>query len=489
MFSRLLSYRNVNILLALIMLAGAAGLVAERRLARPEPPPQFASDEEHFLFGSIGTEATDGIPYWVWLVLPRVFPDHLPRPGGYAALGFLARDGHELPVGLSKVTIGFPRVGINCAACHTARYRRSPDDVPTVVPGAPQAEAGAQQYLRFLFDAASDPRFNASAILAEIARNYELSFVDRLLYRFFVIPRTRSALLAQQTRYAWMKERPDWGRGRIDAINSLKFGLLRQGIDNTVGTADMMPVWNLQAHLGHAFSWDGFNTDLAEVTRVSALASGATAEWIDRDFRAWDNSEPGQASSLRRVQNFMSGLAAPKYPLSIDQALAATGRTVFESTCASCHAPDGARTWTSIPVDEVATDRHRLDSWTEDAARASNDRIEGRGWKFAAFKKTAGYLAKPLEGIWLRGPYLHNGSVPSLMDLLETPERRPARFWRGYDVLDASGVGFIASGPEAERVGTRFDTSLPGNSNEGHLYGTGLPADSKRALLEFLKTL
>ena len=97
--------------------------------------------------------------------------------------------------------------------------------------------------------------------------------------------------------------------------------------------------------------------------------------------------------------------------------------------------------------------------------------------------------AKPLEGIWLRGPYLHNGSVPSLMDLLETPDRRPARFWRGYDVLDASGVGFVASGPEAERAGTRFDTSLPGNSNEGHLYGTGLPADSKRALLEFLKTL
>src|SRR5262245_1924071 len=157
-----LTYRTVNVLLGLIFLAGAAGLVVQRRLARPEPPQQFASDEEHFLFGSIGTEATDGIPYWVWLVLPRVFPDHLPRPGGYASLGFLAKDGHEMPVGMSKVTIGFPRVGINCAACHTARYRRTPDDVPTVVPGAPQPEAGAQQYLRFLFDAASDPRFNSS---------------------------------------------------------------------------------------------------------------------------------------------------------------------------------------------------------------------------------------------------------------------------------------------------------------------------------------
>jgi hypothetical protein len=98
-------------------------------------------------------------------------------------------------------------------------------------------------------------------------------------------------------------------------------------------------------------------------------------------------------------------------------------------------------------------------------------------------------VAKPLDGIWLRGPYLHNGSVPRLLDLLETPDHRPVRFWRGYDVLDANGVGFIASGAEAERVGTRFDTSLPGNGNGGHLYGTDLPADDKRALLEFLKTL
>ena len=47
----------------------------------------FASDEDHFLFGSIGTEASEGVPYWIWLVLPRIFPDLLPGPGGYASLG------------------------------------------------------------------------------------------------------------------------------------------------------------------------------------------------------------------------------------------------------------------------------------------------------------------------------------------------------------------------------------------------------------------
>jgi hypothetical protein len=62
-------------------------------------------------------------------------------------------------------------------------------------------------------------------------------------------------------------------------------------------------------------------------------------------------------------------------------------------------------------------------------------------------------------------------------------------FWRGYDVIDPVKVGFVSDGPEARRVGTRHDTSVPSNSNAGHLYGTALPADAKRALLEYLKTL
>jgi hypothetical protein len=83
---------------------------------------------------------------------------------------------------------------------------------------------------------------------------------------------------------------------------------------------------------------------------------------------------------------------------------------------------------------------------------------------------------------------LHNGSVPTLADLLEPVASRPTRFWRGYDVLDPVKVGFISAGAEAMRAGTRYDTSLPGNSNAGHEYGTTLPPEGKRALLEYLKT-
>jgi cytochrome c peroxidase len=141
-----------------------------------------------------------------------------------------------------------------------------------------------------------------------------------------------------------------------------------------------------------------------------------------------------------------------------------------------------------IPIAEIATDRQRLDAWTADAASAYNALGDGRDWKFSTFRKSEGYVAVPLDGVWLRAPYLHNGSVPTLADLLEPPERRPARFWRGYDVYDPAKVGFVSEGSEAQRIGTSHDTSAPGNSNAGHLFGTQLSAEDKRVLLEFLKT-
>src|SRR5262249_13273255 len=105
------------------------------------------------------------------------------------------------------------------------------------------------------------------------------------------------------------------------------------------------------------------------------------------------------------------------------------------------------------------------------------------------FKTGNGYVSVPLEGLWLRGPYLHNGSVPSLTELLEPVDQRPRLFWRGYDVYDTAKVGFVSNGPDAERRGTEFGVSQPGNSNAGHTYGTNLPPGDKRALVEFMKTL
>ncbi len=88
------------------------------------------------------------------------------------------------------------------------------------------------------------------------------------------------------------------------------------------------------------------------------------------------------------------------------------------------------------PVAELRTDPERVNCFSPALAAKMNTSGAGRPWKFSHFRKTDGYAAMPLDGVWLRAPYLHNGSVPTIRDLLEKPENRPSVFWRGYDVYD-----------------------------------------------------
>ena len=135
-----------------------------------------------------------------------------------------------------------------------------------------------------------------------------------------------------------------------------------------------------------------------------------------------------------------------------------------------------------IPVAEVGTDSHRLDMWTpESSATAYNAYGQGTTGSSRRFRTTGGYVSVPLEGLWLRAPYLHNGSVPSLADLLETPDHRPRRFWRGYDVYDPAKRRLrLRPAPTPNVLGTLLDVAQPGNGNGGHLYGTELSPEDKR---------
>ena len=100
----------------------------------------------------------------------------------------------------------------------------------------------------------------------------------------------------------------------------------------------------------------------------------------------------------------------------------------------------------------------------------------------------------PLEQlVWARSPYLHNGSVPTLRDLLEPAAARPKKWYRGSDILDTGRVGYRSDGFGSAREDLfLYDTSVPGNGNGGHegkSYGTELPAADKDAIVEYMKTL
>ena len=142
-----------------------------------------------------------------------------------------------------------------------------------------------------------------------------------------------------------------------------------------------------------------------------------------------------------------------------------------------------------VPLAEIGTDAGRVDVVTQEGIDATND-LSGRGWSFSGFAKTEGYLSSLLDGIWLRAPYLHNGSVPTLRALLSPAAERPATFYRGNDVYDQTNVGFVSTvNREGDTVYSPFETARQGNGNGGHEYGTDLSADDRDALLEYLKTL
>src|SRR4051794_40031765 len=96
----------------LVLMVISAGLVYWYKFTRDVPQPAWiaASARDNFLYGSTGAERDAGIPYWIWLALPRIFPEYLPYPGGYVALGMTWEEGKEMPAGFAKKTVGYVRV-------------------------------------------------------------------------------------------------------------------------------------------------------------------------------------------------------------------------------------------------------------------------------------------------------------------------------------------------------------------------------------------
>ncbi len=467
----------------LLFVGVIVGYTAWDRLLHAYPATVFDDPDERFKYGSIGAEQDAGIPYWIFYVLPRVFPDKLPGPGGYASFGVAWEPGEELPIGFSKRRIGFDRVANNCAVCHTASYRVKRDAEPVLVPTGPNHTLDLEAFFRFLVDCAKDPRFNADTMMAEINLAADLDWIDRLIYRYLIIPITRKTLIEREAQFEWIyrEDFPEWGRGRDDAMNLTKYFMIRWPMDDSFGPTDMPSVWNLakyRSELGHRMNFAGDSHNAYSVIIDSALGLMGAEPKDQEDF----------LGHIDWLVSYLSSKPAPSYPFAIDEAMAAAGEDIFAANCAQCHASE--RTGTIVALDEIGTDRGRMDTWNEKAAREANAVVDDMGIerKGLVEEPLTGYVAQFLDGIWLRAPYLHNGSVPTLYDLLLPPERRPKAFYRGYNVYDPVKVGFVTVSDEARAAGTLHETRLRANSAQGHDFGTHLSESQRLALLEYLKT-
>ncbi|XHR83403.1 MAG: c-type cytochrome [Gloeotrichia echinulata GP01] len=445
-------------------------------------PVDYADIEDHFKYGSIGSEPVNGVPYWIWKVLPEVFADKLPGKG-YTSLGFIKEEGKDLPVGFSERRVFLNRVGLNCAVCHTGTVRDTSSSAHQVITAMPANVLNLQGYIKFLSTVGVDGRFTANRMLPEIEKiSGGLNPIQKLIYRFIAIPQTRDALINQGNRLSFLNNQPDWGPGRVDTFNPYKaiqfhFPMDKLREDELIGTSDFPSIWNQKPREGLQLHWDGNNDSVDERNKSAALGAGVTPVTID-------------LPRIKRIADWLLELPAPKYPYEINETVAAKGEKLFQNTCASCHAFGGAYIGKVVPIQEIATDPHRLDSYTYETMSNQNTLYAGYDWRFNHFRKTNGYANAPLDGAWLRGPYLHNGSVPTLRDLLEKPENRPKEFYRGYDVIDREKVGFVSD--VAEENGKKyfkFDTTKPGNSNSGHLYGIDLSSEEKDAIVEYMKKL
>jgi mono/diheme cytochrome c family protein len=493
----------------------------------PQPASITGDQEKNFLYGSIGSENRGGIPYWIVVVLPRIFGEYLPGPGGYASLGLPWQEGQEFPAGFSKKTLGFERVAFNCALCHATRYRTTEQETPTIVAAGGSHTADIQGLLDFFSKAANDPRFNAETILTEIDFATRLSWIDRMIYKYILIPATKKQLSRQGREFGWTSTRPRWGPGRDAPMNLTKFNLLHMQVDESIDHTDFPAIWNLNARMQAERSWPeqdyartadlpklGIPPERLMLMNLAGDTTSIRSVLIDSALGLQAQNSAFFRDRMASLEAWLRALPPPKYPIAPaaeEQALVATGRTLFDSQCAACHKTgETNRMGTVIPLEEIGTDPERAWSWSREAADGTNAVVATLGIRRTPMSKPAhGYIAVPLHGLWLRAPYLHNGSVPTVRALLEPAGQRPKTFYRGFDLLDREHIGFVSrrridpaatasdacppsplqSGCMPPGAGWLYDTTVRGNHNTGHEYGTQLSPADKRALIAFLKTL
>ena len=236
-------------------------------------------------------------------------------------------------------------------------------------------------------------------------------------------------------------------------------------------------VWNLEQRPW--VHWDGNTRSPLGRNILAALGLGAP---LTGHHGAFD------FALVKRHTDLSEKIRAPRYPFALDEAAAKRGAAHFESRCASCHTgPEGDQRLHD-PA-ETGTEPNRARAFTQSQAGLFNKffaELESPGYvppAEAPIRSTGKYFAATLAGVWARSPYLHNGSVRTMRELLTQPAARARTFHRGSHTFDPATMGCADEGPYV------LDTTAAGNSNAGHDYGTDLSEDQKRELIEFLKTL
>lgn len=289
------------------------------------------------------------------------------------------------------------------------------------------------------------------------------------------------------------------------------------------------------------FDWVLYNAAVRQPLARNVVEALGVQAPIDHSTIFSDRLVHGvNVDNIAAGQKAVMSLTSPPWPEDIlgpiNREAAARGALIYQASCGGCHevidrashsgprapGPDGDHTITipTFPLAAIGTDPRQavtflrrtvdlskiggpaelpsylagqavtqkiVEQWIaaspENAALAAEVN-QGRPNEFRA---ELAYRARPLNGIWATAPYLHNGSVANLQQLLTPAAQRLKVLYMGNWDFDPVRVGYEATSPFPGA--SVLDTRIPGNSNAGHEYGTALPAPDKAALIEYLKTL
>jgi hypothetical protein len=506
----------------LALYANAAAPEKSTRTDTEQVPNWSAQDMAFFLHGSMSTEV---VPESILRAFIKTYPGLFPT-SDLSHVGLIPDNEFGWPIGLSRKDVkhlgGLSAVGINCASCHVAQITSTSVSEPIRILGVTShfdVETFFGSILAATFrssEPASMKRFLAAYLNGEPrafdrlwqsqeqkivatmkndplgAKDVEpgeLHKIDSIEVQQSFDPdidlatRAHAMLkLFHNIRAALHvpdqppeKAPPSSGPGRNDAFGLLAASLLYA--PQPYSPIKFGLVWNVDKRTW--VHWDGNTKSPISRNLLASLGLGAPLHAKHADL---------QFAVVKRQTDLSEKIRPPRYPFTIDNETAKRGASLFAANCNSCHGglESDERLYS---VTEVGTDPHRAEMFTQKLADGFNKflaELETEGYqtpKEAGVRSTGKYFAATLNGVWARSPYLHNGSVRTMNELLTEPALRAKTFRRGSHVFDEKEMGYRDDGAYL------FNTTTAGNSNSGHDYGTRLSPEEKRALIEYLKTL
>lgn len=345
----------------------------------------------------------------------------------------------------------------------------------------------------------------------------------------------------------------DAGHGRMDPFNRIGnevFGL---------GLKEQANYHAMDAPVGAPYLWDiarlnwvhynaSFNQRISR-NILQVLGNGGETNFLDEKGIVKKGPEKWESNfnieRLLEMEKGYASLKAPQWPSDmlgkVDMKKAEKGRALFMSNCAKCHAPrpilesDSLRPDLAVavvPLQVIGTDSNEAAGFVNrryDVSKLLGEKsplIDGAaglglvtsemakyaytrmGWTAEQIalangdnrpnkvRAVAAYKARPLDGVWSTPPFLHNGSVPNLYELLSLPSERSVTFWLGTYEFDPEKVGYVSKQAPKSFL---LDTRLAGNSNAGHAFtndtktigkiGRAFSHDERMAIIEYLKVL